>query len=182
MFGGRKESANPTVWSILRFSKKICDQCYVLELCVLWRSRNSDHSHGNMNTDKYIEVLDQTLWPIIGRYFPNQSLIFHKDNVKCHLYGAANAWKKKLKKYPHFNMARPKPGPQPYRKSKIYAGNSNYWTIKDDDIKTKTSSWKRGLTSHRSIYAYCMTVFPRDINCEKGERVYYKILQDPVKK
>ena len=45
----------------------------------------------NMNTDKYIEVLDKNLWPVIARHFPNQSWIFQEDNAPSHVSRAADA-------------------------------------------------------------------------------------------
>jgi hypothetical protein len=36
---------------------------------------------GNMNTEKYISVLDDNLWPVIARHFSNRLLIFQEDNA-----------------------------------------------------------------------------------------------------
>lgn len=49
--------------------------------------------NGNMNTDNYIQVLDENLWPVVARHFPNQPWIFQEDNAPCHVSRAANAWK-----------------------------------------------------------------------------------------
>ena len=49
---------------------------------------------GNINTDKYIETLDQNLWPVIARNFGNDPWIFQEDNAPCHVSKAANKWKK----------------------------------------------------------------------------------------
>ena len=46
-----------------------------------------------MNTDKYIQVLDENLWPVVTRHSPNQPWIFQEDNTPCHVSRAANAWK-----------------------------------------------------------------------------------------
>jgi hypothetical protein len=48
---------------------------------------------GNMNTDKYISVLDDNLWPIVVRHFSDRPWIFQKDNAPCHVSLRANQWK-----------------------------------------------------------------------------------------
>lgn len=48
---------------------------------------------GNMNTDKYIETLDNYLWPVVARHFQNRPWIFQEDNAPCHVSKAANKWK-----------------------------------------------------------------------------------------
>ena len=48
---------------------------------------------GNMNTEKYISVLDDNLWPVIARHFSNQLWIFQEDNAPCHVSVRANQWK-----------------------------------------------------------------------------------------
>ena len=39
---------------------------------------------GNMNTEKYISVLDDNIWPVIARHFSNRLWIFQEDNAACH--------------------------------------------------------------------------------------------------
>ena len=48
---------------------------------------------GNINSDKYISVLDENLWPVVARYFGNSDYIFQEDNAPCHVSRRANAWK-----------------------------------------------------------------------------------------
>ena len=36
---------------------------------------------GNINTNKYIETLDQNLWPVIAINFLNNPRIFQEDNA-----------------------------------------------------------------------------------------------------
>ena len=36
---------------------------------------------GNINTNKYIETLNQNLWPVIARFFLNKPWIFQEDNA-----------------------------------------------------------------------------------------------------
>lgn len=51
---------------------------------------------GNINTDKYIEILDQNLWPVVARNFGNDPWIFQEDNAPCHVSKVANKWKKDI--------------------------------------------------------------------------------------
>jgi hypothetical protein len=44
---------------------------------------------GNMNTDKYISVLDDNLWPVVVRHFSDRPWIF-QDNASCHVFLRAN--------------------------------------------------------------------------------------------
>ena len=48
---------------------------------------------GNMNTDKYISVLDDNLWPVVVRHFSDRPWIFQEDNAPCHVSLRANQWK-----------------------------------------------------------------------------------------
>jgi hypothetical protein len=48
---------------------------------------------GNMNTDKYISVLDDNLWPVVVRHFSDRPWIFQEDNAPCHVALRANKWK-----------------------------------------------------------------------------------------
>jgi transposase len=48
---------------------------------------------GNMNSDKYINILDNNLWPVIARHFPATDFIFQEDNAPCHVSRQSNQWK-----------------------------------------------------------------------------------------
>jgi hypothetical protein len=48
---------------------------------------------GNMNTDKYISVLDDNLWPVVVRHFSDRPWNFQEDNAPCHVALRANKWK-----------------------------------------------------------------------------------------
>jgi hypothetical protein len=37
--------------------------------------------NGNINAVKYIEILEENLWPVIARHFPNRNFVFQQDNV-----------------------------------------------------------------------------------------------------
>ena len=49
--------------------------------------------NGNMNSDKYIEVLDECLWPVVARHFANRRWTFQEDNAPCHVSLRSNLWK-----------------------------------------------------------------------------------------
>ena len=49
---------------------------------------------GNITTNKYIEVLDSQLWPVISKHFSSDPWIFQEDNAPCHVSKVANEWKK----------------------------------------------------------------------------------------
>ena len=38
---------------------------------------------GTMNIDKYLQTLDDNLWPVIVKYFSNFDYIFHDDSAPC---------------------------------------------------------------------------------------------------
>ena len=48
---------------------------------------------GNIDSEKYIEVLDQHLWPVIAKEFPNGGWIFQEDNCPMHVSRRTNNWK-----------------------------------------------------------------------------------------
>lgn len=39
---------------------------------------------GNINSEKYIDILDTNLWPVIARHFPDGSYLFQDDNAPVH--------------------------------------------------------------------------------------------------
>lgn len=48
---------------------------------------------GNIDTNKYINILDQHLWPVVAKNFGNSPYIFQDDNAPCHNSSKARAWK-----------------------------------------------------------------------------------------
>ena len=50
---------------------------------------------GTMNSDKYIQTLDDNLWPAIAKNFPNSDYIFQEDNAPCHNSYRIVVWKKR---------------------------------------------------------------------------------------
>ena len=39
--------------------------------------------NGNINSQKYIEILENNLWPVIVRHFPHGHYVFQDDNDPC---------------------------------------------------------------------------------------------------
>jgi hypothetical protein len=50
-----------------------------------------------MNTDKYISVLDDNLWPVFVGHFSDRPWIF-QDNAPCNVSLRANQWKEENEK------------------------------------------------------------------------------------
>ena len=48
---------------------------------------------GNIDSEKYIEVLDQHLWPVIAKEFLNGGWMFQEDNCQVHVSRRTNSWK-----------------------------------------------------------------------------------------
>lgn len=48
---------------------------------------------GNLNSTKYIELLDFHLWPVIAKVFGNRPFIFQDDNATPHCSRQTNTWK-----------------------------------------------------------------------------------------
>ena len=40
---------------------------------------------GNINSEKYISILDDNLWPVVARYFANNPWTLQEDNAPCHV-------------------------------------------------------------------------------------------------
>jgi hypothetical protein len=48
---------------------------------------------GNINSEKYISILDDNLWPVVARYFANNPWTLQEDNAPCHVSRRTTAWK-----------------------------------------------------------------------------------------
>ena len=164
MFGGRmRKSMNSTVlvntlflrenlWPVLCFGAVYAIYDGVGTLITVNR---------NMDIDKYTEVLDQNLWPFVAQHFLNQPWILQEDNAPCHVSQAANAWKIENNiptlpwpvQSPGLNIIR-----QVWMRLKLLVEKR----LDKIESKTTKTSWKSPwVPSHQSIYAHCMTVFPR---------------------
>ena len=40
--------------------------------------------NGNINATKYTEILEDNLWPVIVRHYPEENVIFQDDNALVH--------------------------------------------------------------------------------------------------
>lgn len=47
---------------------------------------------GCMKSDKYIQILNNYLWPVVFGHFGNDSGIFQEDNAHCHVSRSADQW------------------------------------------------------------------------------------------
>ncbi|CAC5368238.1 unnamed protein product [Mytilus coruscus] len=48
---------------------------------------------GNLNSEGYINILDENVWPVIARHFSVDPFIFQEDNAPCHVSRRSNQWK-----------------------------------------------------------------------------------------
>lgn len=48
---------------------------------------------GNMNSNVYIDTLNNNLWPVVAKNFGNGGWIFQEDNAPCHVSRVCNDWK-----------------------------------------------------------------------------------------
>ena len=48
----------------------------------------------NMNSEKYINVLDQCLWPVVAKHFPTHPWTLQEDNAPCHVSARTTQWKR----------------------------------------------------------------------------------------
>lgn len=48
---------------------------------------------GNINAQHYIDILDNNLWPVVVRHFPNENYIFQDDNAPVHRAGIVANYK-----------------------------------------------------------------------------------------
>ena len=47
----------------------------------------------NINSRKYINILDTFLWPVIARHFPTDEYLFEEDNAPLHASRKTKRWK-----------------------------------------------------------------------------------------
>ena len=48
---------------------------------------------GNMNSQKYIQTLDDNIWPVVTKHFGNNTWYFQDDNAPCHRSRESEDWK-----------------------------------------------------------------------------------------
>lgn len=62
--------------------------------CVTWHGVGTlAKVSGNINAQKYEEILEENLWPVIARHFPDNSYIFLDDNAPVHRARSVNLYK-----------------------------------------------------------------------------------------
>jgi hypothetical protein len=53
--------------------------------CICWNGPGTlTVVNGNINAEKYREILDNELWPVVARHFPQNDFIFQDDNTPMH--------------------------------------------------------------------------------------------------
>jgi hypothetical protein len=46
---------------------------------------------GNANAQRYIDIIDEHLWPVVARHYPRNDYIFQDDNAPIHRAHAVHA-------------------------------------------------------------------------------------------
>jgi hypothetical protein len=70
--------------------KMIFDQC---SLTFQWYF-DLQNVLGNMNSEKYINVLDEYLWPVVTKHLPTVRWTLQEDNAPCHVSVRTTQWKR----------------------------------------------------------------------------------------
>jgi hypothetical protein len=71
--------------------EKICRTSVMFWDCISFHGAETlKPAHGNMNSEKYIEVLDECLWPVVVRRFGNHRCVFQRDNALSHVSATSN--------------------------------------------------------------------------------------------
>ena len=47
---------------------------------------------GTVNANKYIDILDESLWPVIAKHFPQGDFLLQEDNAPIHKAGVVKKW------------------------------------------------------------------------------------------
>ena len=50
---------------------------------------------GNIDAEKYLDTLEENLWPVIARHFPTGGEIFQDDGAPVHTANIVKTWKRK---------------------------------------------------------------------------------------
>jgi hypothetical protein len=64
---------------------------------------------GNVNAQKYIDIIDEHLWPVVARHYPRNDYIFQDDNAPIHRARAVQEYKLQ-NNIPFHGLASPKSG------------------------------------------------------------------------
>ena len=82
---------------------------------------------GNMNSQKYIETLDNNLWQVVVKHFGNKPYLFQDDNAPCHRSRAVEEWKRQ-NHIPQLNWPPQSPDLSPIE---------NIWLVIKNKIKNR---------------------------------------------
>jgi hypothetical protein len=62
--------------------------------CITYQGvRTFTKVEGNINSRKYINILDTYLWPVIAGHFPTDEYLFQDDNAPAHASRETKRWK-----------------------------------------------------------------------------------------
>ena len=62
--------------------------------CICWLGgRTLVKVDGNINAVKYEQIIDNNLWPVIARHYPQNNYIFQDDNAPVHQAHSVNKYK-----------------------------------------------------------------------------------------
>lgn len=112
---------------------------------------------GNINSDKYIQIIDNNLWPVIARHFPDNNYIFQDDNAPVHRSRATKTFMEDN----HINtMEWPAQSPD----INII---ENLWL----KIKRKIEQSVHGITSVEQLYEKIFSIWTR-FDCETIQNLY----------
>lgn len=102
--------------------------------------------NGNMNSQKYIQTLDDNIWQVVVKHFGNNTWYFQDDNAPCHRSNESENWKHQ-NRIPQISWPPQSPDLSPIEnvwllmKNKIK--NRLYLIRNVNDLKTQlTKAWK----------------------------------------
>ena len=53
--------------------------------CICWEGVGTlTKVCGNINSEKYVSIIDENIWPVIARHFPDNNYFFQDDNAPVH--------------------------------------------------------------------------------------------------
>ena len=63
--------------------------------CITWYGIGTlSFVDGNIDAEKYLNTLEENLWPVIARQFPTDGEIFQDDGTPVHTANIVNSWKR----------------------------------------------------------------------------------------
>lgn len=74
-------------WRLDLVTHRQSKPCYEVMIwgCVTWEGVGTVTAvNGNINAEKYQEILDENLWPAVARHFPAGNYLFQQDNAPVH--------------------------------------------------------------------------------------------------